>query len=78
MRAAQIEGADPTSVPGVGRRSTDDYPQGCAVAARLGEVGAPYLYFENTDGGHANAADPSANARRWAMHYTYLTRQLMD
>lgn len=47
-------------------------------AARLGEVGAPYLYFENTDGGHANAADPSANARRWAMHYTYLTRQLMD
>ena len=47
-------------------------------AARLGEVGAPYLYFENTDGGHANGADPSANARRWAMHYTYLTRQLMD
>ena len=47
-------------------------------AARLGEVGAPYLYFENTDGGHANAADPSANARRWAMHYTYLSRQLMD
>jgi prolyl oligopeptidase len=47
-------------------------------AARLGEVGAPYLYFENTDGGHANAADPTANARRWAMHYTYLSRQLMD
>jgi len=47
-------------------------------AARLGEVGAPYLYYENTDGGHANAADPSANARRWAMHYTYLARQLMD
>ena len=47
-------------------------------AARLGEVGAPYLYFENTDGGHANAADPAANARRWAMHYTYLSRQLMD
>jgi len=47
-------------------------------AARLGEVGASYLYFENTDGGHANAADPSANARRWAMHYTYLSRQLMD
>jgi prolyl oligopeptidase len=47
-------------------------------AARLAEVGAPYLYYENTDGGHANGADPSANARRWAMHYTYLTRQLMD
>jgi prolyl oligopeptidase len=47
-------------------------------AARLAEVGAPYLYYENTDGGHANAADPSANAKRWAMHYTYLSRQLMD
>ncbi|HRD45291.1 MAG TPA: prolyl oligopeptidase family serine peptidase [Caulobacter sp.] len=47
-------------------------------AARLAEVGAHYLYFENTDGGHANGADPAANARRWAMHYTYLSRQLMD
>jgi prolyl oligopeptidase len=47
-------------------------------AARLGEAGAPYLYYENTDGGHANAADPTANAKRWAMHYTYLSRQLMD
>jgi prolyl oligopeptidase len=47
-------------------------------AARLGELGSPYLYFENTDGGHANGADPAANARRWGMHYTYLTRQLMD
>ena len=47
-------------------------------AARLAEVGAPYLYYENTDGGHANGADPDANAKRWAMHYTYLTRQLMD
>ena len=33
-------------------------------AARLAEVGAPYLYFENTDGGHANGADPAANAKR--------------
>ncbi|MES2035501.1 MAG: prolyl oligopeptidase family serine peptidase [Pseudomonadota bacterium] len=47
-------------------------------AARLAEVGAPYLYYENTDGGHANAADPNANAKRWAMHYVYLSRQLMD
>ncbi|ATQ44457.1 prolyl oligopeptidase family serine peptidase [Caulobacter mirabilis] len=47
-------------------------------AARLEEVGAPYLYYENTDGGHANAADPAANAKRWAMHYVYLSRQLMD
>jgi len=47
-------------------------------AARLDELGVPYLYFENTDGGHANAADPRANARRWAMHYSYLSRRLMD
>jgi prolyl oligopeptidase len=47
-------------------------------SARLGQLGAPYLYYENTDGGHANAADPKANARRWAMHYVYLSRQLMD
>ena len=47
-------------------------------AARLGELGVPYLYYENTDGGHANGADPRANAQRWAMHYVYLSRQLMD
>ena len=47
-------------------------------AAMLSQLGDPYLYYENTDGGHANGADPTANARRWGMHYTYLTRQLMD
>ncbi len=47
-------------------------------AARLGDLGQPYLYYENTDGGHANGADPAANAKRWALHYTYLSRQLMD
>jgi prolyl oligopeptidase len=47
-------------------------------AARLDDLKADHLYFENTDGGHANGADPRANARRWALHYTYLSRQLMD
>lgn len=47
-------------------------------AARLAELGALYLYFENTEGGHANGADPRANARRWAMHYVYLSKMLMD
>ncbi len=47
-------------------------------AAKLGDLGQPYLYYENTDGGHANGADPAANAKRWALHYTYLSRQLMD
>ena len=47
-------------------------------AARLDDLKVEHLYFENTDGGHANGADPKANARRWALHYTYLSRQLMD
>jgi len=47
-------------------------------AARLEALGAPYIYYENLDGGHANGADPKANARRWALHYAYLSRQLMD
>ncbi|ALL15038.1 prolyl oligopeptidase family serine peptidase [Caulobacter henricii] len=47
-------------------------------AARLDDLKVDNLYFENTDGGHANGADPKSNARRWALHYTYLSRQLMD
>lgn len=47
-------------------------------AARLSELGVPYLYFENTEGGHANSADPPAEAQRWALHYTYLMQRLMD
>jgi prolyl oligopeptidase len=47
-------------------------------AARLAELGVPYLYYEDTEGGHANAADSQANARRWAMHYVYLMQRLMD
>ena len=47
-------------------------------AAALKALGAPYLYYENTFGGHANDADPELNARRWARHYVYLTQKLMD
>ncbi|HEX8234005.1 MAG TPA: prolyl oligopeptidase family serine peptidase [Caulobacteraceae bacterium] len=47
-------------------------------AARLEAMGYPYLYFENTQGGHANDADPTENARRWALHYVYLAQKLMD
>jgi prolyl oligopeptidase len=41
-------------------------------------MGLPYLYYEQTFGGHANDADPELNARRWARHYVYLTQKLMD
>jgi len=47
-------------------------------SAKLSEVGAPYIYYENTFGGHSNDADPAMNADRWARHYIYLTQKLMD
>jgi prolyl oligopeptidase len=47
-------------------------------AAKLEAMGAPYLYYEQTFGGHANDADPELNARRWARHYVYLAQKLMD
>ncbi|MFM9862503.1 MAG: prolyl oligopeptidase family serine peptidase [Micropepsaceae bacterium] len=47
-------------------------------SAKLAELGAPYIYYENTFGGHSNDADPAMNADRWAKHYIYLTQKLMD
>jgi prolyl oligopeptidase len=47
-------------------------------AARMEALSLPYLYYEQTFGGHANDADPDLNARRWARHYVYLTQKLMD
>lgn len=47
-------------------------------AAKMESLGYPYLYYENTFGGHANDADPELNAKRWARHYVYLAQKLMD
>ena len=47
-------------------------------AAKLESLHDPYLYYENTFGGHANDADPELNARRWARHYVYLAQKLMN
>jgi prolyl oligopeptidase len=47
-------------------------------AAELEALGDPYLFYENTFGGHANDADPELNARRWARHYVYLSEKLVD
>jgi prolyl oligopeptidase len=47
-------------------------------AAKLQAMGIPYLYYEQTFGGHANDADPELNARRWARHYVYLALKLMN
>jgi prolyl oligopeptidase len=47
-------------------------------AAKLEAMGYPYLFFEDNFGGHSYDADPTANAARWARHYTYLSQQLMN
>jgi len=47
-------------------------------AARLEQLGLPFLYYENTDGGHAAAANQRERARRSSLEMTYLTRKLMD
>jgi prolyl oligopeptidase len=46
--------------------------------ARMIELGMPVLYYENTDGGHAAAANLAEGARRRALEYTYLMQRLMD
>jgi prolyl oligopeptidase len=38
----------------------------------------PVLYYENIEGGHAAAANLNETARRRALEYTYLMRELMD
>lgn len=46
------------------------------MVARLLENGVDLLYFENTEGGHAGAADAAQRARLNAMAFTFLARQL--
>jgi len=48
------------------------------MAARMAALGLPFLYFENTDGGHAASANLQERAERVALEFTYLTRKLMD
>lgn len=46
------------------------------MARLFEEAGLPFFYYENMDGGHAAAADQQARARRVALEFTYLARQL--
>jgi len=46
------------------------------MAKRFEEAGLAFYYFENIDGGHAAAADQTARARRSALEFAYLARQL--
>jgi prolyl oligopeptidase len=47
-------------------------------AAKMQSLGMPFLYYENIDGGHAGAANLRERARRQALEFTYLSRQLLD
>ena len=48
------------------------------MAARMEAMGLPFLYFENTSGGHAASANLKERAERVALEYVYLSRKLMD
>ena len=41
-------------------------------------MGLPFLFFENTNGGHAASANLQERAERVALEFTYLARKLMD
>jgi prolyl oligopeptidase len=47
-------------------------------AARLGEMGIPYLFYEVTEGGHGSGANLKEKARTTALELTYFSRKLMD
>jgi prolyl oligopeptidase len=46
------------------------------MAARMEEQGHSVLYYENTDGGHAAAADHRQAAEMWALSFVYLKQRL--
>jgi len=48
------------------------------MAARMEAMGLPFLYFENTNGGHAASANLAERAERVALEFTYLVRKVMD
>ena len=47
-------------------------------AWRLDQLGVPFLYYEDTEGGHAGTANLLEIAHEQALEATYLTRRLMD
>jgi len=46
------------------------------MAARMAEQGHEVLFYENTDGGHAAAADHRQAAEMWALSFVYLKQKL--
>jgi prolyl oligopeptidase len=48
------------------------------MAAKMEAMHLPFLYFENTNGGHAASANLQERAERVALEFSYLIRKLMD
>ena len=48
------------------------------MAALFEDMGLPFYYYENIEGGHAGAANLQEQARRYALEYTYMSQKLMD
>jgi len=67
MPLIETSTADDRVHPGHGRKA----------AARLAQLGQPYYYYENMEGGHAAAANLNETALRLALEYTYLQQKLM-
>ena len=47
-------------------------------AARMADLGLPYLFFEVIEGGHGSGANIEQQVHTSALEFTYLARQLMD
>jgi prolyl oligopeptidase len=48
------------------------------MAARMEEMGHPYLYYENIEGGHGGAANNEQMARRVALSFVYFLWKLSE
>lgn len=48
------------------------------MAAKMEAMGLPFLFFENTDGGHSASANLQQTAERVALEFTYFARKLID
>ncbi len=46
------------------------------MAAKMNAQGHDVLFYENTDGGHAGAADNRQSAEMWALTFVYLAQKL--
>jgi prolyl oligopeptidase len=47
------------------------------MAAKMDRLGKPFLYYENTEGGHGGSANNEQRAKWWALQYTYFAQKLM-